>query len=96
MQGQCSDRAPPSFKLKQRLPPGACGILVKEGFLDIPLGTFRGLLLDSLYVAQASPAGGGNSNLILHVRPCSLNFIAARSHGNALGISRMQWRPSSL
>ena len=54
------------------MPPGACGVLVKEDFLDIPLGTGRGgqdgLLLDSLYVALASPAGGGSSNLILHVR----------------------------
>ena len=72
MQGRCSGRAPSSFKLKESMPPGACGVLVKEDFLDIPLGTGRGgqdgLLLDSLYVALASPAGSGSSNLILHVR----------------------------
>lgn len=67
LQGRCDGRAPASFKLKEALPPGACAVLVKEDFLDIPLGS-GSLLLDSLYVAVASPAGSSSSVLLLHVR----------------------------
>jgi len=74
LQGRCGSPAPSSFELKEAVPPGACGVLVKEDFLDVPLGSGGqggGLLLDSLYVAVASPAGSGSSVLLLHVRPSS-------------------------
>lgn len=49
------------------MPQGACAILVREDFLDTPLGTSC-LLLDSLYVAVAAPGSGESSVLVLHVR----------------------------
>lgn len=67
MQGRCKGKAPASFGLTEPMPDRACAILVKEDFLDAPLGTTC-LLLDSLYVAVASPASGESSVLVLHVR----------------------------
>ena len=69
VQGECGHDAPSSFSLNEPRPTGACAILVREDFLDAPLGTSC-LLLDSLYVAMAPiPASrGGSAVLILHVR----------------------------
>lgn len=64
--GDCFHDPPGSFELTEPRPRGACAILVKEDFLDAPLGTSC-LLLDSLYIAVASPAGTSSSVLILHV-----------------------------
>ena len=76
------------------MPDDACAILVKEDFLDAPLGTSC-LLLDSLYVAVASPAGTGSSVLILHVRPalafshcCCCVHEQFRSAGHVLDTPR--------
>eukprot|EP00892_Ulva_mutabilis_P000479 jgi/Ulvmu1/10431/UM062_0027.1 len=65
--GKCEGPPPPSFKLSEPMPPGACAVQVKEDFLDAPLGTTC-LLLDSLYVVVA-PRGprSKSSVLILHV-----------------------------
>lgn len=68
VQGKCSTQPPPYFNLTEPLPDGACAILVREDFLDVPVGTMR-LWLDSLYVAIAQPGTSESSVLVLHVRP---------------------------
>lgn len=71
VQGRCDDEPPDSFGLEEPMPPGACAILVKEDFIDAPLGTTC-LLLDSLYVAIAEPGSRKSAVLVLHVRGCPL------------------------
>lgn len=75
LQGDCNvnGTGPVPVDLTEPLPEGACVVLVKEDFLDIPLGT-EGLLLHSLYVAVAPPPDGEviSSVLLLHVCPSSI------------------------
>lgn len=72
LQGRCESPAPAAFNLTQPLPRGTCAVLVREDFLEVPLGAASpgsgGLLLDSLYVAMASPNRIDSAVLLLQVR----------------------------
>eukprot|EP00892_Ulva_mutabilis_P000474 jgi/Ulvmu1/10427/UM062_0023.1 len=65
--GNCTAPPPAEFMLTEPMPAGACAVLVREDFLDAPLGTTC-LLLDSLYVAvSARTVTPESSVLVLHV-----------------------------
>eukprot|EP00892_Ulva_mutabilis_P000473 jgi/Ulvmu1/10426/UM062_0022.1 len=65
--GNCTAPPPAEFMLTEPMPPGACAVLVKEDFLDAPLGTTC-LLLDSLYIAvSARSVTLEQSVLVLHI-----------------------------
>ena len=67
LQGRCATPPPASFGLTEPVPLGACAILVKEDFLDVPMRTQQ-FWLDSVYVAIAAPGTSESSVLLLHVR----------------------------
>ena len=86
MQGRCGELPPESFNLTEPVPPGACAILVKEDFLDAPLGTTC-LLLDSLYIAvDTTPMRRRprSSVLVLHVRYLHLLLLSSQETADLL------------
>lgn len=81
LQGRCNEPVPASFQLQEQLPLGACALLVREDFLDVPLNT-DSIWLDSLYVAVSRPPGGDSSVLLLQVRSLPLTQEASGGSGH--------------
>eukprot|EP00892_Ulva_mutabilis_P011719 jgi/Ulvmu1/891/UM100_0046.1 len=82
-----------SFRLSEPLPHGACAVLVREDFIEVPLHTER-LWLDSLYVMMATAPGGDNAKLCLQAGGLlwvtNSVWQGAGSHSRAFDVSTRQ------
>eukprot|EP00892_Ulva_mutabilis_P000467 jgi/Ulvmu1/10420/UM062_0016.1 len=76
--------------MQQPVPPGACAILVREDFLDVPLGSLQ-FWLDSVYVAIPAPGTSESSVLVLHAAGdmwiTNSVFQGAGNNSRAIGVS---------